>query len=109
IKGMIDIMGTINPDNMQLYRLTYGQSVNPDGWTQIGEDRTTYTPGEPLGQWDTSQLDGLYTLELAVILQSGVRESVTTQVRIDNTPPTVVLAAAEPGRIYRFPDDRSVL
>ncbi len=109
IKGVIDIMGTINPDNMQLYRLTYGQSVNPDGWTQIGEDRTTYTPGEPLGQWDTSQLDGLYTLELAVILQSGVRESVTTQVRIDNTPPTIVLAAAEPGRIYRFPDDRSVL
>jgi membrane peptidoglycan carboxypeptidase len=110
VKGVIDVIGTINPDNMRSYRLRYGRTVAPNSWINIGEDQTTYDPANPvLGQWDTSMLDGLYTLELSVQLQSGVVERATIPVQIDNTPPTIILAAAEPGRIYRFPEDRVVL
>jgi membrane peptidoglycan carboxypeptidase len=110
VKGIIDIVGTINPDNMRSYHLAYAQTVRPDQWINIGEAQTTYDPANPvLGQWDTSMLDGLYTLELTVVLQSGVSQRVATPVRIDNTPPTIILADAEPGRIYRFPDDSVVV
>jgi membrane peptidoglycan carboxypeptidase len=110
VKGVIDVIGTINPDNMQSYQLAYGQTVAPESWINISEAQTTYDPENPvLGQWDTSMLDGLYTLQLNVVLQSGVIERVTTQVRVDNTPPTIILTTAEPGRIYRFPDDAAVV
>lgn len=108
VKGPIEIRGNVNADNLQSYQLSYGRDVNPTAWTSIGEPQTTFVPGSILGTWDTTGLDGLYTLQLTAVLQNGIREPATVQVRVDNTPPTIIISTTEPGKIYRFPEDRIV-
>jgi hypothetical protein len=108
IQGEVEIRGNVNTDNLQYYRLAYGKDLNPTQWTNIVEQQTVFTPGEPLVMWDTAGLDGLYTLELTAVLQNGVRETDTIQVRIDNTPPTIILNTDQPGKIYRFPEEQVI-
>jgi membrane peptidoglycan carboxypeptidase len=108
IQGTVEIRGNVNTDNLQSYRLAYGQGLSPAQWTNIVDQQTTFNPDVPLALWDTSGLDGLYTLELTAVLQNGARETDTIQVRIDNTPPTIILTTGEPGKIYRFPDEQII-
>ena len=42
-----------------------------------------------LGRWDTTGLDGLYTLRLNLVLKDNVLQPYTVQVTVDNRPPTV--------------------
>ncbi|HEX2907058.1 MAG TPA: Ig-like domain-containing protein, partial [Phototrophicaceae bacterium] len=109
IGGVVDVRGTLDPANMQYYQLSYGEGPNPAQWLQIGERQTVFQRGATLGQWDTSGLSsGLYNLLLTVVRTDNTLESKSVQVTVDNTPPTITLAAGEPGYIYRWPTDRAV-
>jgi membrane carboxypeptidase/penicillin-binding protein len=104
VGGVVDIRGSLD-ENMQYYTLSYGQGLNPTQWFQIGDQRTTFAPGSTLGTWDTSGLDGLYNLQLTVVLNDNSRDTDIVAVTIDNAPPVIALSAGDPGQVFRFPAD----
>lgn len=108
VGGVVDIRGTLDPTNMQYFQLAYGQGPNPSEWIQIGERQTEFRRGATLGQWNTAGLSGLYNILLTVALNDNSRESRSVLVTVDNTPPTVSLAAGEPGQIFQWPGDQIV-
>jgi membrane peptidoglycan carboxypeptidase len=107
VRGQVEIRGVVNTVGMRQFELAYGAGTPPQEWFKIGEPHTTFNPDDDLlAVWDTTGLDApFYTIELSVLLQNGTRERDFVQVRVDNTPPTVILSAGEPGKIYRWPDE----
>jgi membrane peptidoglycan carboxypeptidase len=105
VSGAVDVRGSLPGDEMQYYQLAYGQGVNPDQWIDIGASQTAYVQGSSLGAWETSGLDGLYSLRLTVVMDDNSIETRVVQVTVDNIAPTIALTAGEAGQIYRFPGD----
>jgi hypothetical protein len=109
VGGVVDVRGSMDDSNMQYYQLAYGQGLNPEEWVQIGGQQQAFTRGASLGTWDTSGLDGLYSLRLTVVLNDNSLETDVRQVTIDNQPPTLVLSAGDEAQtVFRWPDDRTV-
>ena len=94
--------------NMQYYQLSYGQGLNPDSWIDITGQQTSFTPGTSLGLWDTTGLDGLYTLRLIVRLNDNTIDPAVINVTVDNIAPTIALQAGEAGQVFRWPDDQII-
>lgn len=106
VRGLVDIRGSMDTTNMQYYRVVYGEGVNPGQWIDITGQQTSYTAGTSLGVWDTSGLDGLYNLQLQVVLNDNTLEvSAPVWVTVDNIPPTIILRAGEPDQVFRWPQD----
>lgn len=96
VAGQVTVRGTARGAGMAFYRLQVGPGLNPQRWTQIGPDATTPVDEGVLGRWDTSGLQGLYTLQLQVVYADQRVALATTQVTVDNEPPTVrVLTPAD--------------
>ncbi len=108
VGGKVDVYADIDTKNMQFFQLEYGQGLNPTQWFTIGGQQTAYTAGKPVGTWDTTGLDGLYSLRVAVVLNDNTRQSDAVQVTVDNVPPTITLDSVEAGKIYRWPGDSVV-
>ncbi|MBN1537889.1 MAG: transglycosylase domain-containing protein [Anaerolineales bacterium] len=87
VGGEVDIKGTAKGDGFQYYRLQVGKGVNPSQWLQIGEDVMKPVSDGLLMKWDTSQLDGLYAIQLTVIQNENRIENTFSQVTVDNQPP----------------------
>ncbi len=82
IKGTVNIIGSAGGENFASYRLQYGQGLNPTHWVLIGENTSTPLKDGLLAEWNTSGLQGLYTLQLIVVDLDGRVESTAVQVRI---------------------------
>jgi len=108
LRGTIPIIGNAKAQNFQLYRLEYGQGLNPSAWIQIGGDHYNQVANGPLEYWDVSGLDGLYTLQLSVVDGGGNYRKATIQVTVDNTPPEVELIYPYDGRTYVMEYDEYV-
>ncbi|NWF69660.1 MAG: transglycosylase domain-containing protein [Chloroflexi bacterium] len=112
VGGSVDVRGSIDTAQMQYYQLAYGAGINPDAWQQIGGQQTSYVSGQSLGAWDTTGLDGIYTLRLSVVLSDNTVEIATVYVTVDNLPPAVSLSTGTDGsgapRVYVFPTDAVV-
>ena len=103
VGGNVDIRGTIETSDFQYYQLAYGQGLNPQEWLEIGGQQTAFNPGTSLGIWDTTLLEGVYTLRLTVVLNDGTLDNDFTLVTIDNGAPSLELVANEAGYIFRYP------
>jgi len=108
VRGLVPIMGNARADSFQLYRLEYGQGINPSAWIQIGGDHHNQVWGGQLELWDASGLDGLYTLQLSVVKRDGSYQQAAIQVTVDNTPPTVKLIYPYDGAVYVMEEDEYV-
>nr|WP_290667236.1 penicillin-binding protein 1C [Ardenticatena sp.] len=112
VGGIAPIQGTARtepPDQFKLYRIEFGQGLDPASWIQIGPDYTTPVVDGLLEQWDTRALEeGLYTLQLTVLRQDGQVERTSVQVTVDNTPPTVRITYPFEGQEYVLNDDEWV-
>ncbi|MBN1994543.1 MAG: transglycosylase domain-containing protein [Anaerolineae bacterium] len=106
VKGGVVITGNAQLDGFQLYRLEYGQGLNPAEWRQLGGDHGSPVEGGPLEFWDTTvEEEGLYTLQLTVVRGDQSVERKAVQVTVDNTPPEVEIINPEPERVYVLEDD----
>jgi membrane peptidoglycan carboxypeptidase len=106
VKGGVVITGNAQLDGFQLYRLEYGQGLNPVEWRQLGGDHGNQVQGGPLEFWDTAnEEEGLYTLQLTVVRGDQSVERKAVQVTVDNTPPEVEIINPEPERVYVMEDD----
>jgi membrane peptidoglycan carboxypeptidase len=108
VGGVVEVRGSLDAAALQSYQLSFGIGRNPDSWTDIGAPQTSVPVNSVLGAWDTSGLDGIYSLLLTVILQDGTSESQAVQVSIDNTPPSLTLVAGNAGQVFRWPGDRVI-
>jgi membrane carboxypeptidase/penicillin-binding protein PbpC len=100
VRGVVTIVGNARVDNLDTYRLAFGKGIDPTQWTQIGGDHHERVDNGFLEQWDTSRLDGLYTLKLTVVDRAGRPREAATQVIVDNQPPTVKIIHPDNGDIY---------
>jgi hypothetical protein len=102
VSGIVPINGNARGGDFNFYRLVFGQGLNPSDWIQIGPDHGNQVDYNLLENWDTSGLDGLYSLRLQVVdHSSNVREN-TIQVTVDNTEPTLDLNYPEEGSAYEL-------
>lgn len=108
VRGVVDIRGTITCVTLDSFQLSYGADVNPQAWNLIGTTQTVVPPDGILGRWDTGGLDGIYTVELAVVRIGNQRSQTRIQVFVDNAAPTLVLTAGEAGKVYRWPEEQIV-
>jgi membrane peptidoglycan carboxypeptidase len=110
IGGSVDIRGSIDTTVQPLrsFQLAYGQGLNPTQWFNIGDLQTQFRAGASLGVWDTSGLDGLYTLQLTATFADNTRDTDFVQVTIDNQPPSIQLIAGEPNQAFVFPRDTRI-
>lgn len=108
VSGQVQVQGTMDAENLQYYQLAYGQGLNPTAWIDISGQQRDYTPGEPLGVWDTTGLDGLYNLRLTAVMTDNTIDPTIVQVTVDNVPPTVELVAGEAGQGFAFPTDTTI-
>jgi penicillin-binding protein 1C len=109
VSGGVVITGSAMIDNFSLYRLEYGQGLNPETWSLLGGDHTNQVDNGPLEFWDTSALEeGLYTLQLTVMRGDQSFERAAIQVTVDNTPPIVSLLNPPDGKVYKQEADEWV-
>lgn len=100
VRGIITIVGNARLDNLDTYRLAFGQGLDPTQWTQIGNDHHNRVDNGALEQWDVSSLAGLFTLKLTVVEKSGALREAPIQVIVDNQPPSVKIIHPDTGAIY---------
>ncbi|NIS82459.1 MAG: hypothetical protein GTO14_20130 [Anaerolineales bacterium] len=99
LRGEVIVRGNARPEGLSFYRLQFGQGLNPLQWTQIGADVDTTVRGTVLGRWHSEGLNGLYTLQLQVVLDNGRILTSAVHVTIDNSPPEIRVLSPSPGSI----------
>ena len=109
VSGGVIISGNVMLDNFALYRLEFGQGLNPTSWTQLGGDHTNQVERGPLEFWDTASVpEGLYTLQLTAVRNDQTFQQAAVQVTVDNTPPEVTLLNPPDGKVYKMEADEWV-
>jgi hypothetical protein len=88
ISGLVEIKGNAGGDNFQYYRLANFEGLTPTQLETIVDQVSVTRKNETLAVWDTSELNGLYTLLLTVVRRDGSFDEVTLPVTVDNNPPT---------------------
>lgn len=108
IGGVVDVRGSLNPDDMSHYQIAYGEGMNPRSWVNIMDEERTFIPGVSAIQWNTSGLNGIYILRLQVVRQDNTVDNTYVQVIVDNTPPDVTLQLSDGQTTVRYPETQSI-
>jgi membrane peptidoglycan carboxypeptidase len=83
VSGNVTITGTAAGTDFVSYRIIVGQGLNPQEWIQVAEGISPVAGG-PLAEWDTSELSGLYAVQLQVIRSDQRVDTAVIQVTISN-------------------------
>ena len=105
----IPILGEAAAEGFSYYRLQYGQGLNPTRWIQIEGDRRIQVQDGRLALWSTEGLNGLYTLQLLVILRDGQVRTAAMPLTLDNQPPSIQLLLPQPGTRIRVASQATLL
>ncbi len=81
VSGNVTIIGTAAGTDFVSYRILVGQGLNPQEWIQVAEGSESITNG-PLAEWDTSELSGLFAVQLQVVRSDQVVDSAIIQVTV---------------------------
>ncbi len=82
VNGVVQIVGTAAGDGFLYYRLQVGKGLNPQEWIQLGSDATTPVTNDVLAEWDTTELSGLYAVQLVVVRDGQLVDTAVIQVTI---------------------------
>ena len=108
VHGEIEIKGTAAGENLDYFRVLVGQGLNPQNWVQVGEDSKSLVLDGILATWDTSDLNGLYAVQLQVVRSDQHVDTAVIQVTVDNTPPDVNITYPLEGAMLGFEDNRQI-
>ncbi len=108
VRGVLKIRGTASGEDFDYYRIQVGQGLNPQAWTQIGEDIHESVSDSLLTIWDTNDLSGLYAIQLLVVREDQRVDIATTQISIDNQPPTLHILSPEDGERIDYLRNRQI-
>lgn len=104
LRDEVPIRGTAALPDMDFFRLQFGPGLNPTRWTQIGSDSDKAVRSGLLGRWDTDGLNGLYTVQLLVVLKGGEISTDAVHVTLDNEAPQVEAAYPADGQRIQLAD-----
>lgn len=96
VRGQVTISGTAKAENMAFYRVQVGQGPDPTLWYQVGEDGQQPIIEGKLATWDTTNLDGLYAVQLLLVMKDQSAERSTILVTVDNQPPQIKILNPAP-------------
>jgi len=105
----VPILGEAAGEGFSYYRLQYGIGLNPTRWVQIEGDRRFEVRDGRLAEWSTAGLNGLYTLQLLVILRDGQVQTAATPLPLDNQPPSIHLLLPQADQQVRLASQPSLL
>jgi len=108
VRATVPITGSARGGDFNFYRVVFGEGLNPAEWIQIGPDHPDQVDKNVLEFWDTSGLDGLYSLRLSVVDHSNALRETTIQVTVDNISPTLDLNHPAEGSEYEYGYDEWV-
>lgn len=109
IHGVYQVLGTVKPEDFLSYRVQAGQGFNPTHWVQIGEAVSDPVEEEVLVAWDTTNLNGLYTLQLLAVLEDGRVKTAAVPVTVDNRPPRVEILSPAPNEGFDLEEQTSAI
>ncbi|MEM7828403.1 MAG: Ig-like domain-containing protein, partial [Candidatus Aenigmatarchaeota archaeon] len=100
MKNIIDITGSIVEKNLEVFSLRYGSGDAPAQWIELLSGNTI--PATPqLFSWKVGKNDGipdgLYTLSLFAKDKAGLEGEAKVRIKIDNTPPEVLIRLPHDG------------
>jgi membrane carboxypeptidase/penicillin-binding protein PbpC len=108
VRGELKITGTAAGEDLDYYRVLVGQGLNPQSWVQVGEDSKSLVLDSTLATWDTSELNGLYAVQLQVVRTDQRVDTAVTQVTVDNTAPTVSISYPQEGDTLGYATNRQI-
>ncbi len=110
VNGRINIIGSIPEEGFVSARLQYGMGLNPSAWIQIGPEIIEPADSSRLGFWDTTDLkDGIYALQLVLIMERQQVEKVSLIISVDNTPPEMEFVTDLFGGEISYQEDTEIL
>ena len=80
----MQIIGTAAGDGFLYYRVQVGKGLNPQEWIQLGSDMLAPVTNDVLAEWDTSELSGLYAVQLVVVRDGQLVDTAVIQVTISD-------------------------
>ncbi len=92
LHGIVTIQGSASGEGFEAYRLQAGEGLNPSGWFVVEEGLFRPVVNGTLGTWDTSDINGLYALQLIVLRENQRVDTTIIQVTLDNLPPTLEIS-----------------
>jgi membrane carboxypeptidase/penicillin-binding protein len=95
VRGIVPIMGNARAGAQERHWLEYSEGYGGSSWQRIGPDHGERVDNGVLEIWDTTGLDGLYTLRLGVV-DGGALRQFSVQALVDNRPPRVSIVNPDP-------------
>ncbi len=101
VSGLVDVIGTVNPPNLQAYFLEVSEfALDPSAasWTPVTlPGRVPVTSGV-IASWDTTLVaNGVYALRLTAALTNGTnQQTIVGPIRVNNTAGAVVETGSTP-------------
>ena len=108
VRGEIEITGTAGGENLDYYRVLVGQGLNPPNWVQIGDDSGSLVIDGTLATWDTSNLNGLYAVQLQAVRTDQLVDTAVIQVTVDNIAPDVSITYPGDGDELEYVSNRQI-
>lgn len=108
VRSEIEITGTAAGTDLDYYRVLVGRGLNPESWVQVGTDSRSLVVEDTLATWDTSDLNGLYAVQLQAVRTDQIVDTAVVQVTVDNTPPEVSITYPQDGDEFEYAPDRQI-
>ncbi len=108
VKGVVPITGNARAGDFRVYKLEVAPAQAPNQWQPIGAEHGEQISNGILENWDTAGFDGLYTLRLAVMENSGNVLTYDAPLAVDNAPPKVRIVHPGKDQLYKMEDDEFV-
>lgn len=108
VKGGVQITGNARSADFRAYKVEVAPEKAPNRWQPIGPEHGNQVTDGLLEFWDTTGFDGLYTLRLTVMENSGNAQTYTMPVVVDNTPPNAVIVHPQQDQLYIMENDELV-
>ena len=108
VRGEIRVTGTAAGLDLDYYRVLVGQGLNPPNWVQIGNDSGNLVIDDTLAIWDTSDLNGLYAVQLQAVRTDQLVDTAVIQVTVDNTAPEVDITYPQDGDELEYTSNRQI-
>ncbi len=100
VKGGVQITGNARSGDFRAFKVEVASAQAPDQWIPIGGEHFDQISNGPLEFWDTTGFDGLYTLRLVVMENSGNVQTYESPIVVDNGAPSIKIINPSQDQLY---------
>ncbi|MGQ9607939.1 MAG: T9SS type A sorting domain-containing protein [bacterium] len=90
IRGEVPVIVSVTDITLLEWKIEYGSTITPAKWNYLAGPFYNEVQRQHIITWDTSDLDGIYTIRVMATDKAGAVSRVMNVVNIDSRPPTAV-------------------